>query len=110
MVVSRLSRRASLMSRGVLELLSHYRTESHRITEHKVRLEILGMSLYDCYENELSGMKLQEANRVAKETHPIAPQLDVCRLLVGQDKLTDISSTSSPSEDFLQNLGLLNMA
>ena len=63
----------SLMSRGELELLSHYRTETHLIKEHRIRLEIPGMSPCDGYENELNGITLQEAKRIAKETHPIAP-------------------------------------
>ena len=97
----------SLMSRGVLELLSHYRTESHLIKEHRIRLEIPGMPLFDRYENELAGLPLQEAKRIAKETHPITPHLDICRLLVGQDKLPDLSSSTSPSADVLAQISIL---
>ena len=70
--------------------------------------EIPGMSHYDRYENALSGINLQEAKRVAKETHPIAPQLDVCRLLVGQDKLPNFSTSSSPSENIFAQIGILD--
>ena len=97
----------SLMSRGVLELLSHYRTEGHLIKEHRIRLEIPGMPLYDRFGNELHGIMLQEAKRVAKEKFPIAPQLDTCKLLVGQDKLPDFGSTTSPSEDIIAQIGIL---
>ena len=97
----------SLMSRGVLGLLSHYRTEGHLIKEHRIRLEVPGMPLYDRFGNELHGIMLQEAKRVAKETYPIAPQLDTCKLLVGQDKLPDFGSTTSPSEDVITQIGIL---
>ena len=97
----------SLMSRGVLELLSHYRTENHLIKEHRIRLEIPGTPLIDRYENELVGLPLQEAKRIAKETHPIAPQLDACRLLVGQNKLPDLSSSTTPSSDVLAQISIL---
>ena len=91
----------------MLELLSHYRTESHLIKEHRIRLEIPGMPLFDRYENELAGLPLQEAKRIAKETHPITPQLEICRLLVGQDKLPDLSSSTSPSADVLAQISIL---
>ena len=97
----------SLMSRGVLELLSHFKTDSHLIKEHRIRLEIPGMSLYDKFEKELTGNALLAARRTAKETYPIAPQLDVCRLMVGQDKLPDFSTTSSPSEDVISQVRIL---
>ena len=58
----------SLMSRGVLELLSHFKTDSHLIKEHRIRLEIPAVPLYDRSEKALTGSALQEAKRVAKET------------------------------------------
>ena len=58
----------SLMSRGVLELLSHFKTDSHLIKEHRISLEIPGMSLYDKFEKELTGNALLAARRTAKET------------------------------------------
>ena len=94
----------SLMSRGVLELLSHFKTDSHLVKEHRIRLEIPGRSLYDKFEKELTGNALLAARRTAKETYPIAPQLDVCRLMVGQDKLPDFTTTSSPSEDVISQI------
>ena len=40
----------SLTNRGVLELLSHFRNDSHLIKEHRIRSEIPGMPLYDRHE------------------------------------------------------------
>ena len=97
----------SLMSRGVLELLSHFRTDSHLIKEHRIRSEIPGMPLYDRHEKVLTETALQEAQKVAKETFPIAPQLDGCQLLVGLDKLPDSSTTLSPSEDVISQISIL---
>ena len=53
----------SLMSRGVLELLSHFRTDSHLIKKHRIRSEIPRMPLYDRHEKVLAGIALQEAKR-----------------------------------------------
>ena len=65
----------SLMSRGSLELVSHYRSESHLVKEHRIRMEVPGMALFDKDEKELLGLSLQEAKKKAKDTYPIAPQL-----------------------------------
>ena len=65
------------------------------------------MSVYDRYENELNGISLQDGKRIAREIHPIAPQLDVCRALVGQDKLPSLSSSTSPSTDVLAQTSIL---
>ena len=97
----------SLKTRGALELLSHYRTDTHLTKEHRIRLEIPGMTLYDKQERALLGLELQEAKRAARVAHPIVPQLDGCRLLVGQERLPDLTSNSSPSEDVLAQIGLL---
>ena len=97
----------SLMSRGVLELLSHYKTEAHLTKEHRIRLETPGLPLFDHEENELRGIGLQEAKRRAREAHPIAPQLDGCRLLVGQERLPEFSSVTSPSESVLAQICIL---
>ena len=96
-----------LMSRGVPELLSHFRTDSYLVKEHRTRLETPGVPLCDRSEKALTGNALQEAKRVAKETYPIAPQLDACRLIVGQDRLLDFSITSNPSEDVISQIGIL---
>ena len=77
----------SLMSCGVLELLSRFKTDAHLIKEHRIRLETPGITLFDRSEKELVGSELNEATRVAKEMYRIAPQMDVYRLLVRQDKL-----------------------
>ena len=97
----------SLMSRGVLELLSHYKTEGHLVKEHRIRLETTGTPLFDQNENELLGIALQEAKRIAKEMYPIPPQLDSCKLLVGQEKLPDLSTTTSPSEIIIAQISIL---
>ena len=97
----------SLMSRGVLELLSHFKTDAHLIKEHRIRLETPGLPLFDRSEKELVGSALKEATRIAKEMYPIAPQLDVCRLLVGQDKLPDFIDAANPSEDVLSQIRIL---
>ena len=95
------------MSRGVLELLSHYRTEDHLVREHRIRLETPGAPLFDQHENEFLGIALQEAKRIAKEIYPISPQLDSCKLLVGQERLPDLTSTTSPSESILAQISVL---
>ena len=97
----------SLMSRGALELLSHVRTDSHLVKEHRIRVETPGVFLYERSEKALTESALQEAKKVVKETYPIAPQLDACRLLVGQDRLPDFSTTSSPSEDVISQIAIL---
>ena len=97
----------SLMSRGVLELLSHYRTEGHLVKEHRIRLETPGAPLFDQHENELLGIALQEAKRIAKEMYPISPQLDSCKLLVGQERIPDLTSTTSPSESIIAQISVL---
>ena len=68
----------SLMSRGPLELISHYRSDTHLTKEHRIRMEIPGTPLFDKDGKEILGIALQEAKKVAKDTHPIAPQLDSC--------------------------------
>ena len=39
--------------------------------------------------------------------YPIAPQLDVCRLIVGQDRLPNFTDSTNPSEDILSQIGIL---
>ena len=104
----------SLMSRGVLELLSHYKTEAHLTKEHRICLEIgshrigsPGLPLFDQEENELRGIGLQEAKRRTREALPIAPQLDGCRLLVGQEGLPEFSFVTRPSENVLAQICIL---
>ena len=99
----------SLMSRGPLELLSHYRTESHLLKEHRIRMETPGLPLYDREEVELQGIALQEAKRSAKDMHPIAPQRDLCRLLVGQEKLPELRSDSAPIDVVLSQIRVLEL-
>ena len=97
----------SLLSRRVLELMSHYRTEGHLVKEHRIRMEIPGMPLFDREEKELQGVPLSEAKRKAKDTYPIAPQLDPCRPLVNQASVPDLASHTSPSEEVLSQICIL---
>ena len=99
----------SLLSRGILELLAHYRTESHLVKEHRVRMETPGMPLFDKYENELQGQALTNAKKLAKETYPIAPQLDPCRLLVGQDELPSSGVGKSPVETVISQICIIEI-
>ena len=98
-----------LMSRGSLELMSHYRSESHLVKEHRIRMEVPGMTLFDKDEKELLGLSLQEAKKKAKDTYPIAPQLDPCRPLVGQDSVPDFSAASSPTAKILSQITVLEL-
>ena len=93
----------SLMSRGILELVSHYRSESHLIKEHRMRMETPGLALYDKEEGEILGASLQDAKRKAKEMYPIAPQLDIRRPLVGQETVPDFSVMTPHRENFVSN-------
>ena len=97
----------SLMSRGPLEMISHYKTESHLIKKHRIRMETPGLALYDREEVQLQGVALQEAERTAKDTYPIPPQLGPRRLLVGQDTLPIIKGDSSLIEIVLTQLRIL---
>ena len=91
----------SLMSCGSLELISHYRSDSHLIGEHRIRMEIPGMPLFDRDAKELLGVALQDAKKEAKDNYPIPPQLDSYRPLVGQKSVPDFSVTTSPTEKIL---------
>ena len=51
----------SLKTRGFLELLSYYRTDTHLTKENRIRLEIPWMILYDKQEHALQELELQEA-------------------------------------------------
>ena len=97
----------SLMSRGSLELLSHYRSDSHLIKEHRIRMEIPGTTLYDKEGRELLGIALQEAKKTARETHPFAPPLDRCRPLVGQATVPEPNAVTSPTEKVLFQISII---
>ena len=97
----------SLMSRGVLELISDYRTDTHLVKEHLIRMEVPGMTLYDEDEKELLGIPLQTAKRVAKETHHFVPQLDSRRPLLGQTTVPCPSAESSLTEKVLFQISFI---
>ena len=96
----------SLMSRGVLELLSLFRTETHLLKEHRIRLETPGLPLFDQNENELHG-GVTRSQEKSQGVPSHRPQLDSCRLLVGQDRLSEFSSTTNPSESVLAQICIL---
>ena len=95
------------MSRGCLELISHYRSDSHLIRGHRIRMEIPGMPLFDRDEKELLGVALQDAKKKAKDNYPIPPQLDFYRPLVGQESVQDFSVTTSQTEKILSQINIL---
>ena len=61
----------SLRTKGALEVLSHYRTDSHLVKEHRIRMETPGLPLFDKDENELSGQALIDARKKAKSIHSL---------------------------------------
>ena len=89
------------MTKGPLEILSHYRTDAHLLKEHQIRMETPGLPLYDKYRNELIGMALKYAKERAKQEYPIAPKLGDYYLRVGQLKAPQESSTTPPDRDTL---------
>ena len=97
----------SLLSRGSLELLSQYKTESHLIKEHRIRMEISGMALYDKDGVQILGVSLKEARKKATDTYSIVPQQDACRPLVGQDSVPNFSSYISPTDKILSQISIL---
>ena len=95
------------MSRGPLEVVSHYRTDSHLIKEHRIRMEITGMPLFDKDCKEILGTALQNAKRAAKDTYPIAPQLDSRHPLAGKSAVPATNIASSPTEKVLFQITIL---
>ena len=70
-------------------------------------MEVPGMPIFDREEKELQGVPLSEAKRKAKDTYPIAPQLDPRRPLVNQNSVPDLASHTSPSEEVLSQICIL---
>ena len=92
---------------AVLELMSHYPSGGHLEKEHRIRMEIPGMPLFDREEQELQGVPLSEAIRKAIDTYPKAPQLDPCRPLVNQASVPDLGSHTNPYEEVLSQICIL---
>ena len=63
----------SLMSRGSLELISHYRSDSHSVREHRVRMEVPGMPLFDKDKKGIAGCGSPECQEEAKRYLPDPP-------------------------------------
>ena len=97
----------SLMSLGSLEILSHYRSDAHLVKEHRIRMDVPGTPIYDKDGKELFGISLQEAKKNARETYPIAPQLDRCKPLVGQETVPAFSDVTNPSEKILFQISVI---
>ena len=97
------------MSRGILEVLAHYKTDSHLIKKHGIRVDTPGVPLYDKNGCELQEIAVSEAKKMAKETYPIVPQLDPYLLLVGQDSLPKFGAEKSPMETVISQLSLLEI-
>ena len=97
----------SLMTKGPLEILSHYRTDAHLVKEHRIRMETPGLPLYDKYRNELTGMALKYAKERAKREYPIAPKLGDYYLRVGQLEAPQETGTKQPDKETHSQLTLL---
>ena len=63
------------MSRGILELVSHYWSESHLIKEPRIRMEIPGLALYDKEEREILGVSLQDTKKKSLRHVPHCPPI-----------------------------------
>ena len=77
----------SLKTKGSFEILSHYRTDSHLVREHRIRMETPGLPLFGKDEQEITGPALVEAREKAELAYPIIPILGESYLLPGQRKL-----------------------
>ena len=97
----------SLMSRGSLELISQYRSDSHLIKEHRIRMEVPGMPLFDKDEKKMLGVTLQDGKKKARDMYPISPQLDSLRLFIGQESVSDFSAATSPTDKLFSQISIL---
>ena len=84
------------MTKGAVEIMTHYRSESHLVREHRIRLETPGLPLFDKHERELLGSELQQAIEVARRRHPIAPILCAKKLYPGQTGLPPLDDEETP--------------
>ena len=98
----------SLMTKGAVEIMTHYRSESHLVREHRVRLETPGLPLFDKHERELLGSELQQAIELAKKTHPIAPVLCEKRPYPGQAASTANEGEATPVAQASAHITLLS--
>ena len=99
----------SLMTKGPIEILHHYRTDAHLIKEHRIRMETPGLSLFDRDCKELCGMALKYAKDSAKRDYPVAPKLGDYYLRIGQQDQTEATNTDDPSKEILSQLNLLKI-
>ena len=97
----------SLKTKGSLEILSHYRTDSHLFREHRIRMETPGLPLFGKNEQELTGPALVEARGKAELAYPIIPILGECYLLQGQRKLPVAIDELDPSSVVCSQIRIL---
>ena len=60
----------SLMTKGPIEILHHYRTDAHIVKEHRIRMETPGLPLYDKNCDEITGMALKYAKERTRKEYP----------------------------------------
>ena len=97
----------SLKTKRSLEILSHYRTDSHLVREHRIRMETPGLPLFGKDEQELTGPALVEAREKAELAYPIIPTLGECYLLPGQRKLPVAIDELDPSSVVCSQIRIL---
>ena len=97
----------SLMTKGPIEILHHYRTDAHLVKEHRIRMETPGLPLYDKNCDEITGMALKYAKERAKREYLIAPKLGDYYLRVGQLDSTDKAPADVPDKEILSQMNLL---
>ena len=97
----------SLMSRGSSELIFQYQSDSHLIKEHRIRMEVPGMPLFDQDEKKMLGVTLQDGKKKARDMYPISTQLDSLRPFIGQESVPDFSAATSTTEKLFSQISTL---
>ena len=99
----------SLMTKGPLEILHHYRTDAHLIEERRIRMETPGLPLFNKNCEELSGMALKDAKERARREYPVAPKLGEYYLRLGQQEQAEVARGDNPSKEIFAQLNLLKI-
>ena len=97
----------SLMTKGPIEILHHYRTDAHLVKDHRIRMETQGLPLFDQNCDEITGMALKYAKERARREYTIAPKLGDYYLRVGQLDSTDKTPADVPDKEILSQMNLL---
>ena len=50
----------ALMSRGTLELIAHYRSDIYLVKEHRIRMEVPGLPIFEKDGKQTLGIALQD--------------------------------------------------